>query len=365
MQSNEYYSLAQYGESLCHHGIKGQAWGVTNGPPYPLGREGKARHGWFRAKKEQFLKNMSERAQDKTKAKTINRQIMRANTANLKVKAKEESAKNEVRKARHAWKDANRRERMKIKAEQQKLKDEERRRHDQMKAERAKLKAEKSRANAERNQSQLNQLRAMTSALPKVNVKTPRQALVERVINSGDKKMLKKYGNLLSNDEYKAATDRIKMNMDLKNAGKLARLERVKDFVSAGSKIVGDLKTDVEGVATIYNNINAAAKIFAPNSKFAKKAQIRLPDGKSPTAKTISDKLKDMTDRAEYRRRVGKDPITGKVVKQKYDPKAWVPDYSKGPILNSKNEIVYDNNGVPKYPMKQGGMRDYYYWEDE
>ena len=25
-----------YGSSLCHHGIKGQEWGVQNGPPYPL-----------------------------------------------------------------------------------------------------------------------------------------------------------------------------------------------------------------------------------------------------------------------------------------------------------------------------------------
>jgi hypothetical protein len=296
MQSNEYYALAQYGESLCHHGIKGQAWGVTNGPPYPLGREGKARHGWFRAKKEQFLKSMSERAQDKTKAKTINRQIMRANTANLKVKAKEESAKNEVRKARHAWKDANRRERMKIKAEKQKLKDEERRRHDQMKAERAKLKAEKSRANAERNQQQLNQLKAMTSSLPKVNVKTPRQALVERVINSGDKKMLKRYGNLLNNDEYKAATDRIKMNMELKNAGKAARAEKIKGFVAAGSKILQDAKTGTEAAVNTYNTLNAMAKLFAPDSKLGKANPIKIPSSQASAPKTVNkvDQLKNL-----------------------------------------------------------------------
>lgn len=24
---------------LCHHGVKGQEWGVQNGPPYPLDRK--------------------------------------------------------------------------------------------------------------------------------------------------------------------------------------------------------------------------------------------------------------------------------------------------------------------------------------
>ena len=29
--------LIYYGDSLEHHGIKGQKWGDKNGPPYPLG----------------------------------------------------------------------------------------------------------------------------------------------------------------------------------------------------------------------------------------------------------------------------------------------------------------------------------------
>lgn len=28
-----------FGSSLMHHGIKGQKWGVENGPPYPLGSD--------------------------------------------------------------------------------------------------------------------------------------------------------------------------------------------------------------------------------------------------------------------------------------------------------------------------------------
>lgn len=30
---NEYYI-----DSISHHGVKGQKWGVKNGPPYPLYR---------------------------------------------------------------------------------------------------------------------------------------------------------------------------------------------------------------------------------------------------------------------------------------------------------------------------------------
>lgn len=32
----EYYAIHLSGESLFHHGIAGQKWGVRNGPPYPL-----------------------------------------------------------------------------------------------------------------------------------------------------------------------------------------------------------------------------------------------------------------------------------------------------------------------------------------
>lgn len=33
-----YYVIYKNSE-LCHHGIKGQKWGVVNGPPYPLGKD--------------------------------------------------------------------------------------------------------------------------------------------------------------------------------------------------------------------------------------------------------------------------------------------------------------------------------------
>ena len=49
MKSNNVY--ARY--YLSHHGIKGQKWGVMNGPPYPLGASAKS-YSQKKAEKEQF-----------------------------------------------------------------------------------------------------------------------------------------------------------------------------------------------------------------------------------------------------------------------------------------------------------------------
>ena len=37
-----YYVVSQNDNYLVHHGIKGQHWGVQNGPPYPLGSSQKS-----------------------------------------------------------------------------------------------------------------------------------------------------------------------------------------------------------------------------------------------------------------------------------------------------------------------------------
>lgn len=34
-----HYSKPSLDECLAHHGIRGQKWGVRNGPPYPLGEK--------------------------------------------------------------------------------------------------------------------------------------------------------------------------------------------------------------------------------------------------------------------------------------------------------------------------------------
>ncbi len=32
----QYQEIIRYQDELYHHGVKGQKWGVKNGPPYPL-----------------------------------------------------------------------------------------------------------------------------------------------------------------------------------------------------------------------------------------------------------------------------------------------------------------------------------------
>ena len=362
MRLDEYYALANAGKELCHHGIKGQAWGVTNGPPYPLNQEGKARHRSFASKKEKFFKSNDEKVKDYEHAKTLNRKILRANTSTLKEKTKNESAKNEVRKARHAYKDARRREKMALKKEQQKLRDEQRKRDLEYKTAKLKAKAEtsilKSKARADKfNNSQKEreakreQLKEMTK-----NIKSPKEALKERVINSGDKKMLKKYGFLLNNQEYQAAQQRINLVADIKR-GKIARtIDTVSNALKKGKEVT-------ETAVNAYNTANAVAKVVAPNSKLASGKRINL-NPSTPAAKDPSTILNNLKATMEYRNTFGRDPITGAAVKTKYDPEWWHVDYSK-PIKDADGNQKTTKSGEPIFERVKGGTRAVFPWEDD
>ena len=48
-----YCSMYSRNAELYHHGIKGQKWGVRNGPPYPLGSEKLANKVYLEAKKQE------------------------------------------------------------------------------------------------------------------------------------------------------------------------------------------------------------------------------------------------------------------------------------------------------------------------
>lgn len=362
MRLDEYYALANAGKELYHHGIKGQAWGVQNGPPYPLNQEGKARHRSFASKKNKIFKSNDEKVKDYEHAKTLNRKILRANTSTLKEKTKNESAKNEVRKARHAYKDARRREKMALKKEQQKLRDEQRKRDLEYKTAKLKAKAEtsilKSKARADKfNNSQKEreakreQLKEMTK-----NIKSPKEALKERVINSGDKKMLKKYGFLLNNDEYAQAAKRVELVKDIKRGKVSKAVDTVSGAISKGT----DVAKTITGA---YNTANAIAKVVAPNSKFASKKQINL----TPTEKKAVDPvdaLNKLKATMEYRNTFGVDPITGAKVKTKYDPDWWHVDYSK-PIKDADGNQKTTKSGEPIFERVKGGRRAVFPWEDD
>lgn len=368
MRLDEYYALANVGKELCHHGIKGQAWGVTNGPPYPLNQEGKARHRSFASKKNKFFKSNEEKVKDYEHAKTLNRKILRANTSTLKEKTKNESAKNEVRKARHAYKDARRREKMALKKEQQKLRDERRKRDLEYKTAKLKAKAEtsilKSKARADKFNNSQKEREAKREQLKKIantqigkNIKSPKEALKERVINSGDKKMLKKYGFLLNNDEYAQAAKRVELVKDIKK-GKITRaIDTVSGYLDKGTDVA---KT----VAGAYNTANAIAKVVAPGSNFASKKQINF----TPTEKKAVDPvdaLNKLKATMEYRNTFGVDPATGAKVKTKFDPDWWHVDYSQ-PLYESDGKTQKTTkSGEPIFKKVKGGMRAVFPWEDD
>lgn len=64
----EYYAIHLSGESLSHHGIAGQRWGVRNGPPYPLG-EGQHSKRELRAMKKADHKSKTESSKAETEEK--------------------------------------------------------------------------------------------------------------------------------------------------------------------------------------------------------------------------------------------------------------------------------------------------------
>lgn len=62
-----------YPNELYHHGIKGQAWGITNGPPYPLNQE---KHSKVISKsKEDRIRAKEEKAKAKASAKEERRAV--------------------------------------------------------------------------------------------------------------------------------------------------------------------------------------------------------------------------------------------------------------------------------------------------
>lgn len=103
-------------EFLEHHGIKGQKWGVENGPPYPLNKAGKAKF-----KERNLGQKPTGKAQDKPKSK--HEQRVEARKKKKLYKQRVES----VNKARAA-KDAKRAEATaKKEAEEKAVRDEENR----------------------------------------------------------------------------------------------------------------------------------------------------------------------------------------------------------------------------------------------
>lgn len=332
LSNEEYYGLVEAGKTLCHHGVRWQAWGVQNGPPYPLGSAGKARAkaarhilGGRKAREER----LAEKADSKATMASINRKLvaskmqMKGDKVSYKIRKAENKAA--VSKARHTGKNAEReaktreqleklRNQQELEKQKASLKDarhkgsiEFRLKQDQLirqqyKNEMAKLKAErdrvtnkaakdavKARLKAEKqaardrlssqkadrkNQLKMEKERLKMQERAKIRqekadqkqkaheekmqqkaerkANSPIQQMKDRIVNSGDPKMLKKYGKILNNDEYKSAVDRIKQVNELKSAKVQKWVDRGKQLSDSMTNIAN---TTTKGIETINNGI--------------------------------------------------------------------------------------------------------------
>ena len=344
--NNDYYGYVALGEALAHHGVKGQAWGVTNGPPYPLDAAGKAslsdqkktlgasssqrsygingtRHYGANKKIGNAIKKAStdrtalnkkllgdkiKGQEDKirlNKARHMGKTTAQQNKTNEKLQKLED--KQRLNDARHKGsiefrmrQDSLRRAQMKTelmrqKAEQQKLKNEANKEKLARKAEQDKIKMA-SKAEQDRIKAQIKASKAEAKANLKLEKEKLRMAdkakardakmaekqqrfeqkqqqkaddrqqriivskgnknLLNRndIINSGNPKLLKKYGKYLNNDEYKLATDRIKQVNDLKSA-------KLQNFIDKGKKIADgaqNVANFTKNAVDTWNNIAKA-----------------------------------------------------------------------------------------------------------
>lgn len=428
MTNDEYIGYVELGKALCHEGVKGMAWGVRNGPPYPLNYEGKAslnsnkkvlgsssnsRHYGINAKVGKFVQKAStDRAtlnrklaenklkgqEDKVKlsnARHVTKATKQSNKTNEQMKKLED--KQAIEKQKAALKDARHRgstefrlrqdsllraqyktEMAKQKMEQQRLKEaankdkyaraaakdrEKAARHEakerlnnQIKMEREKaktqLKLEKEKAKQEekvRNQEaklatkamklQAKQDERQQKAEQKAKDKADARAntnliipgskqLLNRntIINSGDPKMLKKYGKYLNNEEYKLATNRIQQVNELKSA-------KMQNFVNKGKQVADAAKNVADFTKNAVDTWNNVAKTI--NSFGGKNLKIiGAEPKKSEDAKTAADRIKNEIIRDTLGTKEGRAKYTDAIMRQFTNAQN---DNNKGGNQNNQN----------------------------
>ena len=260
MRLDEYYANVSVGKELCHHGVKGQAWGVTNGPPYPLNGEGKKD---FKENKKILNSKEAQTMREKTaarhgKAAKANQAIIRAKTDTDREKAKQVQAKNEIKKARHAWKDAQRRDKIAAKRESEKLKAELRERKMREHAEKQKLKAEEAKAKADKLAAKTRAQQEKAKQREASNVKSPKELLKQKVIMSGDKKLVAQYRHLLNDNELRTAQARINLVKELKGS----KLESLKNFARTVQETTNSARNATDNTINVLNNVGNVAKFL-------------------------------------------------------------------------------------------------------
>lgn len=238
---------------LYHHGVRGQAWGVQNGPPYPLGSAGRSAF----AKMKAILGTDARgrlKATRAAKQATLNKKLVAAkikgrsaNTADIKNMVQNTKARNSLNKARHEGKLSK----------------------EQYRTEKAKLRAERAQYKAMKREAE-----------GKGHRMSARDELKQRIINSGDPRMLNRYGKFLNAEEYKAASDRILQRYDLANARINKFAEKAQGLANSGRAAIDNYNNIRNVLVTIRPSL--AGKLHAVDmSNKSKSASEQLQDAKA------------------------------------------------------------------------------------
>lgn len=355
MNEMVYYGYLSSSNALYHHGIRNQVWGVMNGPPYPLGREGKAS---FRANAKKLGSYEKREAKLNSKAThvksmaNLNKQIVNDKSSVKQLKANNRTAeqmarhrqaiereqyknqmaklKNERNAPRHAQQAKREQyrqqegarhaqqkmQRQQIKAQQraqkeqiknqqkmqkEQLKAKEREQKEQLKSQQ-KMQTERLKAEERQKvQQRKDEAKAEARANKTLAVSKKDGRLLNRntIINSGDPKMLKRYGKYLNNEEYKLAAERVMQVNELKSAKLRSFVDKGKT-IAEGAKHVADATE--KGIQT-WNNAMKILDRFIPKADGTARKQIGVSEKKdysklleSEKAKQIYENLKNNPD---------------------------------------------------------------------
>lgn len=337
MTDKEYYGYVSDGMTLYHHGILGMHWGIRRFQPYRKGENVKGGKFVGRDKHKEKLQRLKDKTEiqkaeneykrSKTEGANINNSNRQDKLQRLKAKAEIQKAENEINRSKHEGILETEKAKLDVataKAALQNVKD-----------------YPKSVGNGQKGQG------GNVQNMPPVDAK--REALKQRIIRSGDPKLIKQYESALTNEEYRQAKERMTMRNELQKAVKDERFNKAKriiDNFASGAQSVG---TAVENVKNSYNKMAEVQNFL--NRDNPTKQWKKIKDNKVDYAE-LQKKTAATTAREVFREKYGFDPYTGNRAKAIYKPDgtflryATTEEEKTGKIFEEVNgrKILIDTN---------------------